>query len=238
MGANVASSKHDALAIRIVQELRQDILEGKLLPGMKIGQEAVAKRFGTSRLPVRQAFARLASEGLITSEQHKGASVAPLDFNGLLEIYLMRERLEPLAIAESVQRLTVEQFGHLRSLLDAMEAATEQKEYARWIELDTRFHLDSYQAAPYPRLLSLIETLFARAQQYRRIYLTFPQTLDLSNLEHQLLMEAFERRDSHDAEQLQYIHIRRTRLGLTNHPLLFGAPQQQPAHQENRSQDK
>jgi DNA-binding GntR family transcriptional regulator len=238
LGTNIASSKHDALATRIVQELRQDILEGRLLPGMKIGQEAVAKRFGTSRLPVRQAFARLASEGLITSEQHKGASVALLEFNGLLEIYLMRERLEPLAIAESVQYLTVEQLRNLRALLEAMEASTEQKAFARWIELDTHFHLESYQAAPYPRLLSLIETLFARAQQYRRIYLTFPQTLELSNLEHRLLMEAFERRDSHDAEQLQYIHIRRTRLGLTKYPHLFGVPQQPPTNEENRGKDE
>lgn len=236
MVSKIASSKHDSLAAHIGQELRQDILDGRLLPGMKIGQEAVAKRFGTSRLPVRQAFARLASEGLITSEQHKGACVAPLSFDGLLEIYLMRERLEPLAISESVQHLTIEQLGHLRSLVEEMEAATAQKEFACWIELDTRFHLESYQAAPFPHLLNVIDTLFARAQQYRRIYLMFPQTLDLSNLEHQLLMEAFERRDVHDAEQLQYIHIRRTRLGLTHHPALFGLPHQQAANEGNRSQ--
>ncbi|MGH2441888.1 MAG: GntR family transcriptional regulator [Chloroflexota bacterium] len=215
-----ANPEGTSLAAHIAQQLREDILEGRLVPGIKIGQEALAERYGTSRLPVRLAIRELAADGLVVSEPNVGARVAPLHFEDLIEVYLMRERLEPLAISQSIHNLSDEQIRRLRELIKEMELAG-QSDPQSWVELDTQFHLESYLGAPFPRLLGVIDTLFARAQQYRRVYLKLPQTLEFSNLEHQLLIEALERRDGQDAEQLLHIHIRRTRLGFLRHPELL-----------------
>ena len=75
-------------------------------PGDRIRQEEVAERFGASRLPVREALRILEAEGLTEHEPDKGARVPRLDEHEVDVIYQMRERLEPLALAESLPHLT------------------------------------------------------------------------------------------------------------------------------------
>ena len=91
-----------AASARIAGELRAEILRGDLLPGDRIRQEEVAERFGASRLPVREALRILEAEGLTEHEAHKGARVPRLSQHEVQVIYQMRERLEPLALIESI----------------------------------------------------------------------------------------------------------------------------------------
>src|SRR5215467_8077804 len=85
--------------------IRDDIVSGRLRPGERIVQDSVARRYGTSRIPVREALRDLASEGLVTLAPDVGARVAKLNPGELHEVYLMREALEPIAVAASVPLL-------------------------------------------------------------------------------------------------------------------------------------
>lgn len=206
----------------IAERLRGEILEGRLPPGTRIRQEAVASDFGVSRIPVREALSQLEREGLITNVPHAGARVARLDLQEHLEIYRIREALEPIAIAESATRLTPEQLDELRQMEVEFEQLGTDPE--RWLEADRRFHLATYAAAPMPRLLEMIEGFWNSTQHYRRAYLS---TLDaeghrLVYYEHALILDALERHDAADAEARQRSHLRRTRLMLVQHPELFG----------------
>jgi DNA-binding GntR family transcriptional regulator len=205
----------------VVELLRREILEGERKPGERIRQEAVARACGTSRIPVRQALHQLQSEGLITWTAHVGARVAKLDLAELDEIYLIRERLEPLALAQSVPRLTDDQRNRLRGYVEQMESVANERNPSHWVSLDRDFHLSSYSAANMPRLLTMIEGLWNATQQYRRVYAGLPHRLDLAHAEHRLLIEAIERRDPDDAARLGLAHIRRTRLTLDRHPEIF-----------------
>lgn len=211
----------------VARHLRSSILNGRLKPGEWVRQEAVAEALGTSRIPVREALRQLENEGLVSLVPFSGARVAKVDVGEYEEIYLMREWLEPLAIRESLPFLTDDLLAELRTQVVRIEEA----EFI-WdiLDHDRRFHLLSYSAARRPRLLRMIEGFWNSTQQYRR---AFYQTiagadgripagsLPMTHLDHRLLVDALERRDSDSAESVIRAHIRRTRLVLTNHREVF-----------------
>src|SRR5206468_4189773 len=125
-------------------------LSGGLPPGSRIGQEELAERFGTSRIPVREALRGLENDGLVVLVPNSGAWVAKLDLRECLEVYKIRERIEPLAIAESVVNLTDEQISNLELMVPLIEKSKDVDEF---LKRDREFHLACYQAAQMPRLI-------------------------------------------------------------------------------------
>lgn len=218
---NGTGTEYEPLGQAIARMVREAIHDGRLPPGMPIRQEALAKRLGASRIPVREALRQLESEGLVTLVPHSGARVARLDIVEHVEIYRIREALEPIAIAESATRLTDKQLAELNDLAVLIE--NSQSDPNLWILHDRTFHLATYAAAPLPRLLKMINEFWNSTQHYRRAHLrTFtPKTFQIIHLEHRMILEALERHDPIDAEQRQRSHIRRTRLDLTSHAELF-----------------
>jgi DNA-binding GntR family transcriptional regulator len=215
-------AKGEALEL-ILRELRDEILDGRLRPGERIHQQAFAARFGTSRLPVREALRQLQSEGLVVVSPNAGARVARLDADEFDEVYLLRGQLEPLAVERGAPNLTDEQLTILRSEVEAMEAFREVSgREGEWLAHDRAFHLGTFAATHSPRLLSIIESLWNVAEPYRRAYLGLhPEIVTLTLVEHRLLLDALTRRDGEDAARVLEMHIRRTRLGLTQHPEIF-----------------
>lgn len=215
-------AKGEALGL-ILRELREEILDGRLRPGERIHQQAVAERFGTSRLPVREALRQLQSEGLVVVSPNAGARVARLDADEFDEVYLLRGQLEPLAVERGAPNLTDEQLATLRAEVEAIEAFGEVSgRESQWLAHDRAFHLGTFTATHSPRLLSIIESLWNVAEPYRRAYLGLhPEIVTLTLVEHRLLVDALTRRDGEDAARVLKMHIRRTRLGLTQHPEIF-----------------
>jgi DNA-binding GntR family transcriptional regulator len=215
------ASGYVPVADTIADQLRQEILVWRLRPGERIRQEAVARRYLASRLPVRQALQRLELEGLVTFTSHVGARVTTLSPADLDELYKLRERLEPLAVLESTPLLSEDHLAELAELESEMRAV-DGNDRARWIGLDRRFHLLGYAAAPLPRLRREIAELWNALQPYRPAYTARPEALDAAQREHWRLLEAVSRRDADRAAEIVERHIRRTRLELVGRPELFG----------------
>src|SRR5512139_14483 len=174
---------------RVTEGLRALILSGELPPGSRIGQEALATRFAVSRIPVRGALARLESDGLVALKPNSGAWVAKLDLKECLEIYLIRERLEPLALAESVGRMTDAEIDALERLVEEMAAGTDTETFLR---LDRQFHLAAYRSAEMHQLLPMIERFWNTTQHYRRAFtkLLGRERNWIIHAEHRLIMDA------------------------------------------------
>lgn len=215
-GANLLSE-------RVTNEIRQLILSGELAPGDRIGQEALAERFGTSRIPVREALKQLENEGLVSLVPNSGASVAKLDLSECLEIYKIRELLEPLALSEAIPHMSDVDIEELQQAALAIEKTKSSGEFLR---LDREFHLSSYRRAKTRRLVSLVENYWNTTQHYRRAYvgLIWPEGNWIMYYEHRLLVEAVKRRDIEEAGRILASHIRRTRLELQRHQEIFPAP--------------
>jgi DNA-binding GntR family transcriptional regulator len=209
-----------AVSQRVAGYLREAILSGEIVPGERIRQEEVAARFGTSRLPVREALRILEAEGLTEHHTNKGARVPRLDRHEVDVLYQMRERLEPLALAESLPHLSEDDFRRLEEIQGRIEANTDVAEF---LALDREFHLLTYAGCPIEQLSSMVVRLWNSTQHYRRTFmqLTGPARRWVVNAEHRLILDAAERRDAVDAERYLSGHIRRTRIELSRHPEAF-----------------
>jgi DNA-binding GntR family transcriptional regulator len=215
-------AKGEALGL-IVRALRDEILDGRLRPGERIHQQAVAERFGTSRLPVREALRQLQNEGLVVVLPNAGARVARLDPLELDEVYMLRERLEPVLVQLSIAAgLPENALAAMRDESAWMERTDPEGREAEWLAHDRLFHMASFAGAESPRLRAIVESLWNVAEQYRRAFLSVRfASLEPTLLEHRLLVDAATRRDGDDAARVLEMHIRRTRLGLAAIPELF-----------------
>jgi DNA-binding GntR family transcriptional regulator len=212
--ANVSAAE------QVAEDLRRRILAGEIVPGERIRQEEVAERFGVSRLPVREALRMLEAEGLTELETKKSARVPLLDMRQVALMYQMREKLEPLALTESIPHLTEAQIDRLD---DLQARIAKDDDLQHFLNLDRELHLLSYAGCDSDQLLGAVTRLWNSTQYYRRAFMrvTGPQRRWVVNAEHALLLDAIRRRDVVDAEHFSCVHIRRTRIELERHPELF-----------------
>ena len=218
------AAPHQAASARIAEHLRAAILSGELAPGQRIRQEEVAARLGASRLPVREALRMLAAEGLTEHEANKGSRVPQLDRHKVGVLYQMRERLEPLALSESLPHLPADRLEHMEALQARLEAGVDLTDF---LVLDREFHLTSYEGCATEHLVATVRGLWGATQHYRRLSMTQggPDRRWLVDAEHRLLLDAIRRQDAVDAERHLSGHIRRTRVELTDHPEVFIVPE-------------
>jgi len=215
------TSTHGAAGARIAGELREAILAGEYAPGARIRQEDLADRHGASRLPVREALRMLEAEGLLTLVANTGAWVTRLTLADCEELYRIRERLEPLLLSYSMPSLPDAAIDRLAELADQMESAADVEEF---LVLDREFHLGSYAGSGTAVLGDLVLGLWNRTQHYRRAFTRVFRSEGERSVhhDHHLLVAAFRRGDSEEAERILAAHIRRTRLELARHPEIFG----------------
>ncbi|GFM24587.1 regulatory protein GntR, HTH [Mycobacterium sp. PO2] len=205
---------------RVADELREAILRGTYPPGTRLRQEELAGQYGASRVPVREALRLLESEGLVTTVANAGAWIARLSLQECVELYQVRERIEPLLLRYSMPELSEGQIDRLAELADTMVRTTDVEHF---LELDREFHLGSYAGAGTTFLGPTVQRLWNTTQHYRR---AFTRLLDdesnrIVHDEHHMLVAAIRERDSDDAERVLLGHIRRTRRQLARHPEVF-----------------
>ncbi|MCW2519190.1 MAG: putative HTH-type transcriptional regulator YdfH [Mycobacterium sp.] len=205
---------------RVADELREAILHGAHPPGTRLRQEELAAQYGASRVPVREALRILESEGLIVTVANTGAWIAQLSLDECVELYQVRERIEPLLLRYSLPHLTPEQIDQLGDLVEQMRQTSDVEVF---LALDRRFHLGSYAGAVTTYLAPAVERLWNTTQHYRR---AFTRLLDgesnrILHDEHHMLVSAIRDQDSEEAERVLFGHIRRTRLQLARHPEVF-----------------
>lgn len=212
-----------AASARVADHLRTAILSGELGPGDRVRQEDVAARLGASRLPVREALRLLEAEGLLRHERHKGAHVPRLTLAEVVVMYRMREQVEPLALRESLLRLSADDLDRADGLQDRIEAGVGEQEF---LDLDRELHLLTYSRCDHAMLTTTVTRLWNATQHYRRAYVRRggPGRAWVVNAEHRLLLDALRRDDPDDAERQLVGHIRRTRVELEQHPELVEEP--------------
>jgi DNA-binding GntR family transcriptional regulator len=205
---------------RVAETLREEILNGTLAPGERIVQEEIALRFGASRQPVRDALRLLEGDGLVTLKANSGAWVSKLSESECVEAYLVRERLEPLLLSQSIPKLTSTQIESLKNLVLEIEKTTDIEKFLR---LDREFHLLCYSGAEAGMLREFVERIWNTTQHYRRAFakINYSTNAEVTHMEHKLIIDGIIRRDSTQAEMALEAHIRRTRITLGEHKEIF-----------------
>jgi DNA-binding GntR family transcriptional regulator len=153
----------DTIASRISRVLADRIVHGELPAGLRLRQDHIAEEFGTSHVPVREAFRRLEAQGLAISEPRRGVRVASFDLKEVREVAEMRAALEVLALRHAAQHLTP-------AILDAAEEATRDGDAAAdvqaWEDANRRFHRLILAPCSMSRLLASIDDLHAASARF------------------------------------------------------------------------
>ena len=168
--------------LAIYEELRKDIVDGKIKPGEKIKISDVARKYELSEIPVREAIRRLESEGFVEFTPYVGATVCKMDKQEFIEIYLIRIEIEALAARLAAEHVSPKDIQHLKKLNKEMAAALEHDTPEALGDLNKQFHLSIYNAAPYPTLNKLISDLWEKVERTQECFLP----MSLKGQKHQL----------------------------------------------------
>ncbi|PMS22197.1 GntR family transcriptional regulator [Trinickia dabaoshanensis] len=188
----------------VADALRAAIVDGRLPPGAPLRQDAVARHFSVSAIPVREALRQLESEGWAKVEMHKGATVAPLSAAEAREIYEIRAALESLALTLAIPNHTEDT---LREVQASYEAAELETDPALYVARNEAFHMGLYAPAGRPQLIEMIGTLHRRGERYLRVKFGLPEHKRVSDDEHGQLMRLVRRKDIAAAQKLIADHL-------------------------------
>lgn len=180
----------------VYENLRRNIIDGKLKPGERIIISELSQKFGLSEIPIREAMKKLESEGLIQHTPHVGTMVSKINSEEFNEIYLIRTELEALAAKLATPYLTESDLDYLQRKIEEMESVANKKKYEKLGALNKDFHMKIYSAAPYPYLLKLIIDLWERLHRTRGVFALVPERAISAIKEHKRIVEAIKEKDS------------------------------------------
>jgi DNA-binding GntR family transcriptional regulator len=175
------------------ESLRRAILRGDLTGGSRLIQGELAATLNVSTTPVREALRDLATEGLITLDQHRGGTVRELDWDDMEEIGMVRQALDPLAARLFCERITDAQLDEAERAWQQME---QQEDPGTWVELNMRFHFIFHEATGVGRLVGILKGLEQAAGLYvAQAQRWHPEIRRRANAQHQALIEVCRERD-------------------------------------------
>lgn len=210
------SDRSDGLPLgeSVFRALREALRSGVYRPGDRLREEEVASRLQVSRTPVREAFSRLVSKGLVVPGQGRGLIVRRLDTAEVVELYAMREILEAAAARLAARHASEPEIEALRDIQDQFERADNDIDMAR---LNRLFHESIFAASRNRYLDSALQELQDAIALLGRTTFSVDGRPDLAAREHRELIEAMAAHDIDRAEAVGRAHIReslRARLKL------------------------
>lgn len=195
----------------VFEYLRTAILNGDLKPGERLMEISLAEQLGVSRTPVREAIRKLEKEKFVEMIPRKGAYVANLTADDILEVLEIRIVLEGFASALAAERMTKKDVKAMGKILDEFDGALVKMDRSKMIAKDNEFHSKIYQAAQNNKLLEIIQDLHDQFQRFRLIY--FNEFEDYTDLQtwHKNIVEAIEKGDAELAKRCAETHVKMIR---------------------------
>lgn len=205
--------KAATLTKSVYEQIRTDVLSGKLRPGEKLGAEALRTRFRTGSSPVREALNRLFSEGFVALEEQKGFRVAPVSREELSELVTARCWIDGAAITESIKRFNMSWEERLVLALHRLSKTRRgQPGHGRNIDWEDRhkaFHMALVSGCGTRWIVRISEQLFDAAERYRLLGADYvPERNELD--EHRAMVAACFERNAEKAVELLKLHYGRT----------------------------
>ncbi len=214
---------HATLSERLANGIRQFIFTGKLKAGSKIAQDELAEEFGVSRMPIREALVILSHEGLVMLEPRRGAWVAPLTLQMVDESYAIRHFAEPEALKLSIPRLSSDDLEELKDALEELERAESLGDGGAFVDANNRFHHLLRSRCPWPKLKSLVETMWNGFPPLTPQFVANQMVLDRE--EHRELYAAATKHNGERAAETMRRHIKRSWADARTHFQQLGWPE-------------
>ena len=203
-------SDHKTLSDKVFNELKEAIVAGELAQGSKIIEDVIAKKYGISRGPLREAIRRLESIRLLVRIPHAGTRVVTLTPEMMEEIYIVREALEGMSARLATIHMSEDEINQLRKLLEKHQDTIDQSSGKLYFqrEGDLDFHYRIAKASNNEWLMQLLGSeLYQLLRMCRFRSSQAPERPAKALNEHRQIVEAIANRDAELAEILMRRHI-------------------------------
>ena len=207
------------LSMLAFQRLEQAIMAGELQPGERLSEVTLAKRYGISRGPLREAIGRLEGRNLVERVANQGARVVSLNEAQILDLLVIRESLEGMACRLAATRIKPAELKRLHGMLDShardARVVSEKGYFQGGGDLD--FHYRIVRASGNERLIKMLdEDMYSLLRLFRQRLSTAPGRPAQALEEHRVVLAALDARDPDAAEAAMRTHIRNSRASI-NH---------------------
>lgn len=195
-----------SLADQVFEHLETDILSGKYARGEILTESKLSAELGVSRTPIREALRRLEQEHII-EESGKGSIVIGITENDLIDIFLIREKLECMAASLAAERCTEEQLAELKETLEFQEFYLSKQDAEHIKLMDNKFHKTLYRLTGSMTFYDTLVPLHKKIQKYRRASVESKSRANASVLEHRKIFEAIAEKNSELAAKYAKEHV-------------------------------
>ena len=142
------------------EQIKNDILSGKLLPGDKLVIRDLAKQYDMSYIPIREAISQLFHEGLVHSIPYTGTRVAEVDIEKIFEFTALRYEIEDLCLRTAVPHITPEDITALYEIFEELQALYRAGDLKRYMIVNRSFYTYFYDRSPYSHIRDQIDELY------------------------------------------------------------------------------
>jgi len=195
------------LSEQIFSLVRDRIISGSLPVDVAIRQDALAAELGVSKIPLREALVRLEQEGLLTSHANRGFFVRPMTASEAEEVYALRLKIEPEAVAEAAKVATPQDHKAARDALEALDRAAAEDDKTEVGKLNRAFHLALVRPIGRQVTLQILERLNIIGERYVSKHLEPAGRDDRAHQEHSTLLSLWTAGKAEEVAALMHSHI-------------------------------
>ena len=192
----------------IYTTLRNEIMNTTIKPGEEIVESNTCSRFNASRTPVREAFQRLQSSGLMTTIPYKGSFASLLNYNVIEQVIFMRGIVEAAVISDFIKEITSYQVEELRYKINIQRILLEENfDPIRFFESDNEFHEIWFKHQKKEHLWKIIQKSQLHYSRFKMLDLNSKEHCEKIFIEHTQLFELIEKRNTDDAAKHIKAHL-------------------------------
>jgi DNA-binding GntR family transcriptional regulator len=195
------------LSDKLREQIEESIATGKLQPGTHLDETELANAYGASRTPIREALIQLASAGLVLMRPRRGAVVAQIGPQQLVEMFEVMAELEAMCGRLAARRMSPTEQAELLSAHDACKAARDMQDPDEYYYRNEVFHRAIYAGSHNSFLASQAQSLYRRLSPYRRLQLRVRNRIAASFDEHDGVVQAIIGGDGDKAAELLRQHV-------------------------------
>ena len=210
----IAHIQRESLGEKVYLRLRDKILSREFQRDDKLNIYQLAEQMGVSRSPVKEAFNRLALEGLLEIRPNAGTFVKSLTADDMADIFEFRSIIEVWAVGEGIKKFTDEGMRLIEEVVQSskllfVDTDEESFNYNVFLELDTQFHRLIMQHSGNRKIVEVYDTLHAHLQIARFSYANGRDRSFVSQREHERILQAYKKHDVRKVKHELKNHIQR-----------------------------
>lgn len=213
---NFELQNHRPLREIVYEQLKIQILTGKIAPGTRMMEVELAEDLGVSRTPVREAIRKLEKEALVVIEPRRGAYVSDVSVKEMVDTLVVREDLEALAASLTAKRITKEELEGLEKKVTDYSEAIASGDMEQIIRADESFHHKIVALSGNKALIQLFSSVQELSLRFRYLYYEDFTRYENMPVEHKEILEAIKTGDGDAARIVSDNHVKKLKEFVVN----------------------